>query len=122
MSAVSTVSAVPVMPAVTAVSTISAVSVASAVSVTVTVVAVAIISVAVPAMIPTPSIPGTDTEKDAAAKPLRTVITVGSAVVGVVVVIAPITDWRPINRRHRNNCRSNTDAYRNLGLGISRER
>jgi hypothetical protein len=48
------------------------------------------VSVTAPAMTPAPSIPRADAKKDAAVKPVRTVIAVGGAGIRVIRVVAPL--------------------------------
>ena len=60
---------------------------------------------------PAPAVPGTDAEEDSVIEPLGAVVAVGSAGVGRVVVVAPLTyGWAC------GVASANADAYRDLGL------
>jgi hypothetical protein len=90
--------------------TVSAIAVAAAIAYAVATVSVAAVAAAV-AMAPAPAVPGTYAEEDAVIKPLRTVVPVGSAGVGGVVVIAVLANGRA------GGIPSNADADGDLGVG-----
>jgi len=70
---------------------------------------------------PSPSIPGPDTDEETACKPLRPVVAVRSAGVGVIGVVAPVTYWRPVLHRRGNHRRSDSNAHSHLGVRLQSE-
>jgi hypothetical protein len=96
-----------------AITVMAAIAVSTAVSVT------AAITVSAPSMPPAPAIPGTRTDKEAAGKPGGTVISIGSASIRVIRVIAPITYRRTIINRRRHDFRTDSNPY--CDLGVSRD-
>jgi len=90
-----------------AIAVASTIAVAAAVTVAAMVIATAIAVATAPA----PAVPGTDAEEDSVIEPLGAVVAVGSAGVGRVVVVAPLTyGWAC------GVASANADAYRDLGL------
>lgn len=67
---------------------------------------------------PSPAVPGTRANEDAAREPSRAVVAIGRAVIWVIGVIAPLTDRGTVCIRSGHNCRSYThsDSHRNLGV------
>jgi len=82
----------------------------------------AAIAVAAPAVSKAPSVPRADTDEEAAVKPLRPVVSVGRAGVGVVRVVAPIADGRTVGIRGFSDRRANSDTHSHLGVCRCRER
>jgi hypothetical protein len=87
-----------------------------------------IVAVAIPAVpvisMPTPAIPGTCTDKDAADKPVRTIIAVRRASIRIIGVITPGANRRSIIQRHRSlhNSWPNPNTYSDLRLSNNRKR
>jgi hypothetical protein len=73
-------------------------------------------AIAVSAMTPAPVIPGADADKDAAVEPVRTVIAIRCASVGVIRIIAPRAIRRAVIAGSRHHRRSNSNPYRDLGI------
>lgn len=69
-----------------------------------------------PTAAPTPVIPGTCADEDAACEPLRTVVTIRGASIRIVSVITPIANRGSISDRRGNHRRPNSHANRNLGI------
>jgi hypothetical protein len=70
---------------------------------------------------PTPSIPRAYAEEYAASEPTRAVVAIGRATVGVVVVIAVITNRRTISIGNRRNHRANPYTDEDACLSLGRE-
>jgi hypothetical protein len=58
--------------------------------------------VTAPAVTPSPTPPGSDTQKHAAIKPVRPVIPIRRAGIWIIRVVAPLADRRTVNSRRRN--------------------
>jgi hypothetical protein len=109
---------------VSAATGVSAVSVITGVTVIagMTVVAMSIVAMTVIRVTPTPSVPGTNADEDAANKPGRSVIAIRSAAVWIVRVITPRAIRRSIVHRSGNNGRPNADSHRDLSIRRKRKR
>lgn len=73
------------------------------------------IAVAAPT-VPAPTVPRADADEEAAYEPVRSVITVRRASVGVVRVVAPVADRGTINVRGVTDRRADSDADSDLGI------
>jgi hypothetical protein len=71
-------------------------------------------------MPPSPAVPRAYADEEAAAEPLRPVIAIGSAGVGVIRVVAPIANRGAVNVGGGND--RGTDAHSHSYLGICRGR
>jgi hypothetical protein len=80
-----------------------------------TVVATSIIATTIVTRAVEPVEPGAGADKDATNEPLRTVVAVGSASIGVIPVVAIIAYWRNIAAVPG----ANSDAHYNLRMGRS---
>ena len=92
------------------------VAITTAIAIAAAIVAAAI---AAPAVIPAPAVPGTYAEEDSVIEPLRAVVAVGSAGVGRVIVIAPLTGGWAGNVTVGITA---ADAYADGNLGLRRGR
>ena len=107
----------------TRVGAVSAISATIAVAAAIAVTAAVPISAA-PAVSTPPAVPRSGADKDAAHKPVRTVIAIGRASVRVVGVIAPgAFGWAVVTVvvtviRSGHNRRANTDSYRDLAIRL----
>jgi hypothetical protein len=61
--------------------------------------------------------PRTRTDEEAAREPLRTVIPIRGAVIGVVAVITRFADWGTIGHGSRDDLGTNPHAYSYLSVG-----
>jgi len=111
-----TVAAATTVGAAITISATIAVSAAVAVSAAITP------SAAVPAVAPAPAIPGTSANEDAADKPVRAVIAIRRTGIGIIGIVAPLANWRPVLDRSRDNVRSNPYANSDLGVRSDCER
>lgn len=120
ISAPSAVAAVCLTSAVSAASAV-AISTAIAVSAAIAVAATtptATTAVATPTMSPTPAVPGTYANEHTAVKPLRSVIAVRRAAIGVIGVVAPFTHRGTVIHWRCYNFRPDTNSNANINLGI----
>jgi len=82
----------------------------------------AAISVAAVAVTPAPAVPRSDANERAAVEPLRTVIAIRRAGVGVIIVVAPITDRGAVGIRGVSDCGANANTLIHLSVCRYRER
>jgi hypothetical protein len=87
----------------------------SPVAVSAAIAVAATIAVAISAA-PAPVVPGSDADEQAASEPARSVIAIRCASVGVIRVIAPRAIRRAVIAGSGNQCRSNSNSYRDLGI------
>ena len=100
---------------------ISATSVAIAAA-SVSVAATAVAAATAPAMMPAPSVPRANADEDAAVEPVRSVIAIRGAGVGVVGVVAPLAVRRTIRHRSINDRGANPHSDCHLGVCVCRQR
>jgi hypothetical protein len=68
------------------------------------------------AAIPAAVVPGARTDEHSAHEPIRTVVSIGRALIGIVAVITPLASWRAISDRSRDHIGTDAYTYRNLGI------
>jgi hypothetical protein len=71
---------------------------------------------------PAPAVPRSDANERAAVEPLRTVIAIRRAGVGVIIVVAPITDRGAVGIRGVSDCGANANTLIHLSVCRYRER
>jgi hypothetical protein len=100
---------------------ISAAAIAATITVATAIAVVASIPAMAPAMTPTPSVPGSDADEDAADEIVWTVIAVWGAGIGVIGVIAPRAIRGTIIAVISGIDHSGTNAHPRRDLGIRRD-
>ena len=107
-------------------SAVSSAANATAVNTTARIASVHAVSTAetVPAipMPPAPAVPRADADEEAAAEPLRSVIAIRGAGVGVIRVVAPIANRGAVNVGGGNDRGTDAHSHRYLGICRGRER